>query len=165
MDGTWVSCDLLGATWGTETPPLSPISLWMRAPSRAGWQWDLQECLLVAVLQETLTFSLWSTSPGWVFPAVQAKCTCYHSGIAAGPSRASFPGSRSSRAHAGKWKMQNSSSGHNFTFFSLFFFFKFSPPGSCWASVVAGVCMALHSPVGNVKNTSYNFPFPHTEIY
>lgn len=158
MDGTWVSCDLLDATWGTETLALSLISLWMRAPSRAGWQWDLQECLLVAVLQETLTFSLQSTSPGWLFPTVQAKCTCYHSGIAAGPSCASFPGSCSSRAHAGKWKIQNSSSGHSFTFL-------FSPAGSFWASMVTGVCMALHSPVGNVKNTSYNFPFPHTKIY
>lgn len=159
MDGTWVSCDLLGATWGTETPPLSPISLWMRAPSRAGWQWDLQECLLVAVLQETLTFSLRSTSPGWVFPAVQAKCTCYHSGIAAGPSRASFPGSHSSRAHAGKWKMQNSSSGHNFTFFSSLFFLNFPLLGAAgppWRLVYAWPCILL---LGMLKIPATIFPF------
>lgn len=41
--------------------------------SRAGWRWDLQKCLPVAVLQETLTFCLRSTSPGWVSPTVQVK--------------------------------------------------------------------------------------------
>lgn len=70
-----------------------------------------------------------STSPGWAFPAVQAKCTCYHSGLAADPSHASFPGSHSSRAHAEKWRIQNSSLGHNLTFFFIFLNL-FSPPGS-----------------------------------
>lgn len=93
-------------------------------PAEQGGKWDLQEWLLVAVLQETLTFSLQSTSPGWVFLTVQAKCTCYHSGLAAGPSCASFPGSHSRRT---QYKIQNSSLGHNFTFFSLFFF-SFFPP-------------------------------------
>lgn len=123
-----MSCDLLDVTWDTFLA-LSLISLWLRAPSRAGWQWDLQECLQVAVLHETLTFSLQSTSPGWVFPTVQAKCTCYHSGLAGGPSHASFPGSRSSRAHAEKMENTELLFGTQLQFF--FLFFLFSSPRSC----------------------------------
>lgn len=141
MGGTWVSCDLVDVTWDTFLA-LSLISLCMRAPSRAGWQWSLQKCLLVAVLQETLSFSLQSTSPGWVFLTVQAKCTCYHSGLAAGPSCASFPDSPSSRVHAEKWKIQNSSLGHNFTFFS--FFFHFFLPSWELLSLCGSWCM--HGP-------------------
>lgn len=148
----------MDVTWDTFLA-LSLTSLWMRAPNRAGWQWDLQECLLVAVLQETHFFSLQSTSPGWVFLTVQAKCTCYHSGLAAGPSCASFPGSHSSRVHAEKWKIQNSSLGHNFTFF--FFLFSFFPPllGAAqplWRLVHAWPCILL---LGMLKIPATIFPF------
>lgn len=159
MGGMWVSCDLLDVTWDTFLP-LSLISLWLRAASRAGWQWDLQECLLVAVLQETLTFSLQSTSPGRVFSTVQAKGTCYHSGLAAGPSPASFPGSHSSRAHSEKWKIQNSSLGYNFTFFLFFFFFFYFPlPGAAepwWQLAYAWPCILL---LGMLKIPATIFPF------
>lgn len=74
--GMWVSCDLLDATWGRERllfPYLLSACRWGHPLlSRASWRWDLK-CLPVAVLQETLTFCLWSTSPGWVSPTVQVK--------------------------------------------------------------------------------------------
>lgn len=61
---------------------------------------------------------------------------------------------------AEKWKIQNSSLRHNFTF--LFFPPLLGTAEPPWQLVYAWPCI---SPVGNVKNTSYNFPFPHTKIY
>lgn len=84
--GWAVTCQLPPGT-GTDfsSPCLSPAWEWGHPLLRRaeGW-WDLQECVLVAVLQETLTISLQSTSPGWVFPPVQVKvhplllrCCCF----------------------------------------------------------------------------------------
>lgn len=61
----------------------------------------------------------------------------------------------------GRWKIQNSSARLRLA--SFFFSSSLEPPRLRGGWHTHG--MGAHSPVGNVKNTCYNFPFPHTKIY